>query len=377
MCLKWNNTFLNTSSVVSALHCVMEMTRIGIIGGTGYTGSELARILCTHPDVEIAAMTSRQNAGVRVAEVHPFLSGYVDIDFTERISDTKDLDLVFVATPHGVAMNEVPALLDQGIKAIDLSGDYRMHDVAVYEKWYGHTHTDVDNLQRAVYGLPEFFRDEIRGLPRRDPRRGPGCQPWMLRHVDYPRLRPPAEIGPGGGGRHRGRQVRDVRGGHGPESAHPSLDMRRVDNPLQRRHAPPHSGGGDGGRPFRGLVHEGHVRAAADPDSPRHPVLLLLRSEGGGHTGGEGEVTQEEIDGVYRAQYGGERFVHYVKEPSIRAVVGSNHAQVSSRLIGDKVVAFGVVDNLVKGAAGQAVQCMNLMLNLNESAGLDTPGLGV
>ena len=98
MCLKWNNTFLNTSSVVSALHCVMEMTRIGIIGGTGYTGSELARILCTHPDVEIAAMTSRQNAGVRVADVHPFLSGYVDIDFTERISDTKDLDLVFVAT---------------------------------------------------------------------------------------------------------------------------------------------------------------------------------------------------------------------------------------------------------------------------------------
>ena len=89
------------------------------------------------------------------------------------------------------------------------------------------------------------------------------------------------------------------------------------------------------------------------------------------------EVTQEDVDEVYRAQYGGERFVHYVKEPSIRAVVGSNHAQVSSRLIGDKVVAFGVVDNLVKGAAGQAVQCMNLMLNLKESAGLDMPGLGV
>ena len=91
----------------------------------------------------------------------------------------------------------------------------------------------------------------------------------------------------------------------------------------------------------------------------------------------KGDATQEDIDEVYRAQYGGERFVHYVKDPSIRAVVGSNHAQVASRLIGDKVVAFGVVDNLVKGAAGQAVQCMNLMLNLDESAGLDMPGLGV
>ena len=148
------------------------MTRIGIIGGTGYTGGELARILCTHPDVEIAAMTSRQNAGSRVADVHPFLGGYVDIPFTERISETRDLDLVFVATPHGVAMNEVPELLEQGIKAIDLSGDYRLHDVPTYEKWYGHTHTDTANLEDAVYGLPEFFRDEIRGA---DLVANPGC----------------------------------------------------------------------------------------------------------------------------------------------------------------------------------------------------------
>ena len=128
------------------------MTRIGIIGGTGYTGGELARILCTHPDVEIAAMTSRQNAGLRVQDVHSYLKGYVDLEFTEKISDTKDLDLVFVATPHGVAMKEIPTLIEQGIKAIDLSGDYRLHDVSVYEKWYGHEHTDVENLQNAVYG---------------------------------------------------------------------------------------------------------------------------------------------------------------------------------------------------------------------------------
>ena len=132
------------------------MTRVGIIGGTGYAGGELARILATHPDVEIAAMTSRQNAGKKVQESHPYLKGYLDLNFTEKISETPDLDLVFVATPHGVAMKEVPALLEQGIKAIDLSGDYRLHDVDVYQKWYGHEHTDVDNLQDAVYGLPEL-----------------------------------------------------------------------------------------------------------------------------------------------------------------------------------------------------------------------------
>lgn len=148
------------------------MTRIGIIGGTGYAGGELARILSTHPDVEVAAMTSRQNAGSRVSDVHQFLQGYVDIDFTERIGDTDDLDLVFVATPHGVAMNEIPGLLERGIKAVDLSGDYRFHDVLTYERWYGHVHTDTENLQRAVYGFPEFFRDKIRGT---DLVANPGC----------------------------------------------------------------------------------------------------------------------------------------------------------------------------------------------------------
>ena len=148
------------------------MTRVGIIGGTGYTGGELARLLCRHPDVEIAAMTSRQNAGRPVAEVHPYLRGYVDLEFTEKISDTDGLDLVFVATPHGVAMNEVPALLENGVKAIDLSGDYRLRDPAVYEKWYGHHHTDVENLEKAVYGLPELFREKIRGA---DLVANPGC----------------------------------------------------------------------------------------------------------------------------------------------------------------------------------------------------------
>ncbi len=340
----------------------MEMTRIGIIGGTGYTGSELARILCMHPDVEIAAMTSRQNAGVRVADVHPFLSGYVDLQFTERISDTKDLDLVFVATPHGVAMNEVPALLNQGIKVIDLSGDYRMHDVGVYEKWYGHTHTDTENLQKAVYGLPEFFRDEILGA---DLVANPGCYATSIILACAPLLK---------SGLVEDEVIVDAKSGTSGAGMVPSA----------RTH---HSTCGESIIPYSVGTHRHtpEVEMAVDRFAGSHmkvtfvpqliPIVRGILSSC--YFNLKEEVNQEDIDEIYRNQYGGERFVHYVKEPSIRAVVGSNHAQVASRLMGDKVVAFGVVDNLVKGAAGQAVQCMNLMLNLKETAGLDVPGLGV
>ena len=146
------------------------MKKIGIIGGTGYTGSELCRILSVHPEAEIASITSRNNAGKKVSDVHPFLKGYVDIDFSERVST--DVDLVFVATPHGVAMNEIPGLMDLGIKCIDLSGDSRMHDIPTYEKWYGHKHTDPEHLKDAVYGLPELFRKDIKGA---DLVANPGC----------------------------------------------------------------------------------------------------------------------------------------------------------------------------------------------------------
>ena len=340
----------------------MDMTRVGIIGGTGYTGGELARILSTHPDVEIAAMTSRQNAGAKVSDIHSYLKGYVDITFTEKISETKDLDLVFVATPHGVAMSEVPALLDQGIKAIDLSGDYRLHDVSVYEKWYGHKHTDTENLPKAVYGLPEFFRDEIRGA---DLVANPGCYATSIILACAPLLK---------SGLVEEDVIVDAKSGTSGAGMVPS----------QRTH---HSTCGESIIPYSvgSHRHTPEVEMAVDRFAGSHmnvtfvpnlvPIVRGIISSC--YFDLKGDCTQEEIDEVYEGQYGGERFVHYVKEPSIRAVVGSNHAQVSSRVIGGKVVSFGVVDNLVKGAAGQAVQCMNLMLNNRENAGLDMPGLGV
>lgn len=338
------------------------MTRIGIIGGTGYTGGELARILSTHPEVEIAAMTSRQNAGSKVSDVHSYLKGYVDISFTERIEETDDLDLVFVATPHGVAMDEVPKLLDRGIKAIDLSGDYRLHDVSVYEKWYGHVHKDTENLKDAVYGLPEFFRDEIRGA---DLVANPGCYATSIILACAPLLK---------SGLVDEDVIVDAKSGTSGAGMVPSA----------RTH---HSTCGETIIPYSvgSHRHTPEVEMAVDRFAGSHmkvtfvpqliPIVRGILSSC--YFNLKEDATQEDIDAVYAEQYGGERFVHYVKEPSIRAVVGSNHAQVASRVIGGKAVAFGVVDNLVKGAAGQAVQCMNLMLNLKENTGLDMPGLGV
>ncbi|MBE6513561.1 MAG: N-acetyl-gamma-glutamyl-phosphate reductase [Thermoplasmata archaeon] len=338
------------------------MTKVGIIGGTGYAGGELARILSTHPGVEIAAMTSRQNAGRKVQDVHTYLKGYVDLEFTESISQTKDLDLVFVATPHGVAMKEVPELLEQGIKAIDLSGDYRLHDVAVYEKWYGHTHTDVENLQDAVYGLPEFFRDEIKGA---DLVANPGCYATSIILACAPILK---------SGLVGDEIIVDAKSG--------TSGAGMV--PTERTH---HSTCGESIIPYSVGKHRHtpEVEMAVDRFAGSHskvtfvpnlvPIVRGIISSC--YFDLKDGVTQEQVDEIYSKQYGNERFVHHVPEPSIRAVVASNHAQTSSKVIGSKLVTFGVVDNLVKGASGQAVQCMNLMLGLDEATGLDFPGLGV
>ena len=336
------------------------MYKIGIIGGTGYTGGELARLLCNHPDVEIKSMTSRQNAGKRVSDAHPYLKGYVDIDFTEAIDD--DVDLVFVATPHGVAMKEVPKFMEKGIKCIDLSGDYRMHDVPTYEKWYGHEHTDTENLKDAVYGLPELFRDKLKGA---DLVANPGCYatatilacaPLMKAGVIDTDIDVDAKSGTSGAGM----------------------------TPSARTH---HAFCGESIIPYGVGTHRHtpEIEMALEMFSGKKPEVLfvphLLPIVRGilstCYMKLSKDLTPEEVQSIYEKQYGNEKFVHFVDEASIRAVVASNHAQVSAKTFGKKVVAFGAIDNLVKGASGQAVQCMNLMLNLKESSGLDTPGLGV
>lgn len=336
--------------------------RIGIIGGTGYTGSELSRILCRHPDVELAALTSRTYAGKKVSDVNTFLKGYSDIAFTERISDTEDLDLVMVATPRGVAMDEVPALIEQGIKCIDLSGDYRLKDRAVYEKWYGKEHTDPDHLSEAVFGLPEFFRNEIAGA---DLVANPGCYatsailaiaPLMKSGIVYPDVFIDGKSGTSGAG---------------------MKPSERLHHPNCGESVIPYSVGTHRHTPEIDMAVEKFAGSKCDVMFVPHLIPIVRGIISSCYFRTKGEVTQTEVDAVFEKIYGKERFVDYVAEPSIRAVVGSNHAQVGSKVIGGRIVTFGVLDNLVKGAAGQAVQNMNLMLGLDETSGLDFPGLGV
>jgi N-acetyl-gamma-glutamyl-phosphate reductase, common form len=338
------------------------MTNVGIIGGTGYTGSELSRLLCVHPDVELTALTSRQNAGKKVSEIHTFLSGYLDIKFTEKISDTKDLDLVFVATPHGVAMEEVPALMDSGVKVVDLSGDYRLKDPIEYKKWYGHDHVDTKYLKNAVYGLPELFRDKIKdaGLVA-----NPGCYATSIILACAPLMK---------AGVVHNNIIADAKSGTSGAGMVPSP---RLHHPFCGESIIPYSVGTHRHTPEVEMAVDMFSGSQSNVTMIPHLIPIVRGILSSCYMKAKKDVDNETISKIFEKQYGKEPFVHYVKEPSIRAVVGSNHAQTGSEVLGDTIVAFGVLDNLVKGASGQAVQCMNLMLGLKETAGLNTPGLGV
>jgi len=338
------------------------MTNVGIIGGTGYTGSELSRILCVHPDIELTALTSRQNAGKKVSDVHTFLKGYLDISFTEKISETKDLDLVFVATPHGVAMEEVPALMDAGVKVVDLSGDYRLKDPSEYKKWYGHDHTDEKYLKDAVYGLPELFRDKIKGAGLVA---NPGCYATSIILACAPLMK---------AGVIHDHVIADAKSGTSGAGMVPSP---RLHHPFCGESVIPYSVGTHRHTPEVEMAVDMFSNSKSNVTMIPHLIPIVRGILSSCYMKAKKDVDNETITKIFEKQYEKEPFVHYVKEPSIRAVVGSNHAQTGSEVLGDTVVAFGVLDNLVKGASGQAVQCMNLMLGLKETAGLNTPGLGV
>lgn len=336
------------------------MFKVGIIGGTGYTGGELARILCTHPDVEIVSMTSRQNTGKKVSDIHPFLKGYADIDFTETVSD--DADLVFVATPHGVAMKEVPKYLEKGIKCIDLSGDYRMHDVETYERWYGHEHTDTENLQKAVYGLPELFRKDIRGA---DLVANPGCYatatilacaPMVASGLIEDDIDVDAKSGTSGAG---------------------MVPSARTHHPYCGESVIPYSIGTHRHTPEIEMALRMFSGKGADVLFVPNLVPIVRGILSSCYMRLKDDATDVDVRAIYEKQYADERFVHVVDDASIRSVVASNHVQIGVRSLKNRVVAFGAIDNLVKGASGQAVQSMNLMLGLKETSGLDMPGLGV
>jgi N-acetyl-gamma-glutamyl-phosphate reductase len=341
------------------------MIKVGIIGGTGYTGVELLRLLAQHPQAKLAVITSRGEAGKKVADLFPNLRGHVDLPFSEP--DTKALaacDAVFSATPNGVAMTHARELLAAGAKVVDLAADFRLKDPAVWEKWYGMPHACPDLLGEAVYGLPEVNRDQVRKARLVA---NPGCYPTAVQLGFLPLLESElvdpgylvADCKSGVSGAGRKAEVHTLLA----EAA----DTMKAYAVAGHRHWPEIRQGLEAvsGKPV-GLTFVPHLTPMI---RGIHATLYarLKRSD-------------INLQALYEKRYAGEPFVDVLpagSHPETRSVRGANHCRIAVHRPqgGDTVVVLSVIDNLVKGAAGQAVQNMNILFGLDERLGLSAPGL--
>jgi N-acetyl-gamma-glutamyl-phosphate reductase len=341
------------------------MIRAGIVGGTGYTGVELLRILALHPDVEVAAVTSRSDAGKKVSDAYPNLRGTLDVAFVEPVADVfASCDVVFFATPNGTCMRMARELLARGIRVIDLAADFRLKDPQIFETWYGEPHSCPDLLQDAVYGLPEFYRESIRTARLVA---CPGCYPTAVQLGFAPLLKA-GLINPE-------MVVADVKSGvsgAGRKAEIPIL-MSETGESLKaygvagHRHWPEIRQGLEtlSGGPV-GLTFVPHLI----------PMIRGIHATLYARPSGDAADLQQ----LFETAYAHEPFVDVLPSgthPDTRNVRGSNRCQIAVHrpMEGDVIVVLSVIDNLVKGAAGQAVQNMNLMFNLNEQAGLSAIGL--
>jgi N-acetyl-gamma-glutamyl-phosphate reductase len=335
------------------------MIKVGIVGGTGYTGVELLRLLAQHPEVELTAITSRGEAGTAVAEMFPSLRGRVSLQF----SDPKDApldrcDVVFFATPNGVAMQQTRALLDSGVRVIDLAADFRIKDIGVWEKWYGMSHAAPDLVAEAVYGLPEVNREAIRKARLVA---NPGCYPTATQLgflplmeagcVDVGYLVADAKSGVSGAGRKAETNILFSE----------ASDNFKAYGVHGHRHLPE--------------IRQG-LAIAAGREVGLTFVPHLTPMIRGIHATLYARVTREEdFQALFEQRYAAEPFVDVLppkSHPDTRSVRAANTCRIAIHRPqgGEMLVILSVIDNLVKGAAGQAVQNMNLMHGLDECTGL-------
>ena len=346
----------------------MQKIKVGIVGGTGYTGVELLRLLSVHPNVELVAITSRTEAGLPVAQMFPNLRGLVDLCFT----DPKDgvlntCDVVFFATPHGVAMAQTPELLKHGVKVIDLAADFRIADIAVFEQWYKIPHTCPEVLAEAAYGLTELNRDAVKNARVVA---NPGCYPTTLQLGLYPLLKNKliqldtiiADCKSGVSGAGRKAEV----GSLFSEVA----DSLKAYGVAGHRHSPETVAQLN---QFAG----GKVNLIFTPHLV--PMIRGMFSTLYVHLNDNGRVlSNQQLQVLFESQYANESFVDIMPwgaQPETRSVRGSNMLRMALQRHGDLLIVLVVQDNLVKGAAGQAVQNMNLMFGLSETTGLNIVSL--
>lgn len=346
--------------------------KTGVVGAAGFAGIEAVRLILGHPEFQLVAATSDELAGQPLARAYPCFTGVTDLAFTSHDkAPLDDCDVVFLAVPHTAALAQAPALVQDGKCVIDLSADFRLKDPAVYELWYGVTHTQVALLEQAAFGLPELFRDDLERLISQ---RAQGCGVLVACAGCYPTATslaaaPFIRAGLLGSGAVVADAVSGVAGAGKKASARTHFCF--ADEDVQaygvgsHRHAPeieqilgvqgrlvftPHLG------PYKRGILSTVTMAAAQP------------------------IDQAQLDCLYRDFYQGAPFVSVLSDgaqPRTSAVAGTNRAQVA--IVGDArtstVVATCAIDNLCKGAAGQAVQCANIVCGLSETAGLESVAL--
>lgn len=336
------------------------MIRIGIVGGTGYTGSELLRILARHPQASLTAITSRAEAGKAVADLFVHLRGQVDLVFTEPdLSLLSRCDLVFFATPNGTAMKLVPELLEQGTRIIDLAADFRLRDSSVWEHWYGMPHACPDLLEEAVYGLPELNRDAIRSARLVA---NPGCYPTAVVLGFLPLLEAGA-VAPGW-------LVADAKSGVSGAGRLAKVGMLMAETGESFK---AYAVGGHRHLPEISQSLEAIAKGELQLTFVPHLVPMIRGIQATLYA--RLENSDGDLQALFEGRYATEPFVDVLPagaHPETRSVRGGNYCRiaVAEPLGRGTVVVQSVIDNLVKGAAGQAVQNMNLMFGLDESMSL-------
>jgi N-acetyl-gamma-glutamyl-phosphate reductase len=342
----------------------VSRVKVGIVGGTGYTGVELLRLLAQHPHVQLKAITSRKEDGMPVADMYPNLRGHVDLSFqTPDTAALDDCDVVFFATPHGVAMSQARQLLDAGVRIIDLAADFRLQDTAVFERWYKMPHGCPDILKQSVYGLPELNREKIAGARVIG---NPGCYPTTVLLGLAPLL------GKSSGYIETSGIIADCKSGvsgAGRKAEVATLFAEASDN---------FKAYGVAGHRHHPEISEHLQTLAGQPVGLTfvpHLVPMIRGMFSTIYARILPEARNTDFQALYQQYYAGEPFVDVMpagSQPETRSVRASNQLRIALHRPGggDQLIILVTQDNLVKGASGQAVQNMNIMFGLPETAGL-------
>ncbi len=335
------------------------MTRVAILGATGYSALELIKILLRHPHAEITVATSRQEGNPHIASVHPSLAGRLDLRLEDLgpIAAASRADCVFCCLPHGVTTTHVPQLLQTRAKIIDLSADYRLKDPAIYAHWYGEKHGDPDNLPQAVYGLPELFREQIFGARLIA---NPGCYPTSAILALAPLLKAgliePTEI------------IIDSKSGVSGAGRTPKLttlfpecnESLSAYNVGRHRHTPEIE-------QILSTASGASIEVIFTPHLVPMDRGILSTS----YSKPRGAVTEEQLFAALRTFYANEPFVRVVDHlPATKDSVGTNYCDVTVRVVRGRVITISCLDNLIKGASGAAVQNFNLLFGYPETTAL-------